>query len=103
MKSTQAASAMSLLVVRCEPLSAEREKLSLWHDDEFCKELLRVPGVMRASRYDSVEGEEQLILYEMEHPWVVQQSDFARVWTAGWENRRKSLPAYRKVLYISIL
>lgn len=102
-KSAQAGSAKSLLVVRCEPLSAEREKLRLWHDDEFCKEVLRVSGVMRASRYDSVEGEEQLLLYEMEHPWVVQQSDFARVWTAGWENQRQSLSAYRRVLYIGIL
>ena len=102
-KSTQVASVMSLLAVRCEPLSAEREKFSLWHDDEFCKELLRVPGVMRASRYESIEGQEQLILYEMEYPWVVQQPDFARVWTAGWENRRGSVPAYRRVLYINIL
>ena len=102
-KSTQAASAMSLLAVRFELLSAEREQFSLWHDDEFCKELLRVPGVKRASRYDSVEGEGQLILYEMENPWVVQQPDFARVWTVGWENRRGSLPEYRRVLYINIL
>ena len=87
-KSEQVCPLTGLLAIRYEASSAGRERLSLWHDAEFCKELLHVPGVVRASRYDSAQGEEQLILYELEHPWVVQEPDFARLWTAGWESRR---------------
>jgi len=92
-----------LLAVRYEVSSAGREKLSLWHDTEFCSELLQVPGVMRVSRYDSAEGEEQLILYKLEHPWVVQEANFARLWTTGWDTRRRSLPVYKRTLYVRIL
>lgn len=56
-----------LLAVRYEPSPASREDLNRWHDTEFCLELLRVPSVRSASRYDNAEGEEQLILM---HPGV---------------------------------
>ena len=92
-----------LLVVRYEASPADRKKLSLWHDTEFCRDLLQLPGVMSASRYGSAEGEEQLILYTLEYPWVVQEPTFARLWTAGWESRRRSLPVYRRTLAVRIL
>lgn len=92
-----------LLAVRYEASSAGREHFSRWHDAEFCRELLQVSGVLRASRYDSVEGEEQLILYELEHPWVIQEPEFARLWTTGWKSRRGSLSVYRRTLYVRIL
>jgi hypothetical protein len=92
-----------LLAIRYEALSARREALNRWHDIEFCHELLLVPGVRSASRYDNVEGEEQLILYTLEDPWVVQEPAFARLWAAGWESRMESLPVYRRTLGVRIL
>jgi len=92
-----------LLAVRYEASSSDREKISMWHDAEFCRRLLQVPGVVRVSRYDSTEREEQLILYELEQPWVVQELNFARLWARYWDTRRGSLPAYRRILYVRIL
>jgi hypothetical protein len=97
------ASPAGLLAIHCNPSAAAREEFSRWHDSEFCKELLQVSGVTRASRYDAIEGEGGLLLYEMEHPWIVQQPDFARLWSAAWMKPMESLPTYRRTLYMRIL
>lgn len=92
-----------LLAVRYAASPVEKATLNRWHDTEFCEELVQAPGVMRVSRYDSAEGGEQLILYTLAHPWVVQAPTFARLWTAGWDVRRTSLPVYRRSLYVRVL
>lgn len=103
MKPTQVHPQTGLLAVRYEASSADREKLNPWHDGEFCRELLQVPGVMKARRYDSADGSEQLILYDLERPWVVQEQIFGRLWTTGWDAKRRMLSAYRRTLYTRIL
>ncbi len=92
-----------LVAVRYQASSADRGQVNLWHDTEFCKELLQVPGVRSVRRCENAEGEEQLISYALESPWVVQESGFTRLWTAGWESRRGTLPAFRRTLYVRIL
>jgi hypothetical protein len=94
--------ATGLLAVRYEASSVGEETLNAWHDGAFCRELLQVPGVLRASRYDSAEGEGHLVLYDLEQPWVVQDSHFGQLWNRGWDERRKSLAAYRRTLSVRI-
>jgi hypothetical protein len=92
-----------LLAVRYEALPADREQLSRWHDFEFSPALLAAVGVVSSARYESPDGPEQLGLYELEQPWVVQDACFARVWTGGWDSRRDSLAHSRRALYMRIL
>ena len=101
--SRQGERASGLLAVRYEASSVGEETLNAWHDGAFCWELLQVPGVLRASRYDSAEGGEgHLVLYDLEQPWVVQDSNFGQLWKRGWDERRKSLAAYRRTLSVRI-
>jgi hypothetical protein len=65
--------------------------------------LVETVGVVSAARYENAEGPEQLCLYELEQPWIVQASSFARAWTAGWDSRRSSLSRYKTTLYMRIL
>ncbi|HYL79744.1 MAG TPA: hypothetical protein VEU07_02970 [Candidatus Acidoferrum sp.] len=93
----------ALLAVRYVASPEESGQLSRWHDTEFSRELLEVPGVLSSARYDGTEGNERLVLYELEQPWLTQEAAFGRLWTAGWETRRASLSSYRRVLYLRIL
>lgn len=71
--SRQGERASGLLAVRYEASLVGEETLNAWHDGAFCWKLFQVPGVLRASRYDSAEGGEgHLVLYDLEQPWVVQ-------------------------------
>jgi hypothetical protein len=94
--------ATGLLAVRYEASSVAAEPLNVWHDAGFCPELLQIPGVLRASRYDGADGGGQLVLYDLEQPWVAQDSTFDQVWKRGWDEKRKSLVAYRRALYVRI-
>lgn len=100
--SEQGALTTGLLAVRYVALPVCEETLNAWHDGEFCGELLKIPGVLRASRYDSADSDGQLVLYDLEQPWVVQGSNFGQVWNKGWDERRKSLVTYRRTLYVRI-
>jgi hypothetical protein len=93
----------ALLAVRFAASREENETLSRWHDTEFSRELLDVPGVMSSARYEGTEGSERLVLYELAQPWLTQEAAFGRLWTAGWETRRASLSSYRRALYLRIL
>ncbi len=94
---------LGLLAVRCDALLSEAEPLTRWHDLEFFPALRKVSGVTSAARYENTEGAEQLCLYEMKHPWIMQDAEFLRVWAAGWDARRNRLARYRRTLYIRIL
>ena len=92
-----------LLAVRYATSADERRALSRWHDREFSRKLLALPGVTGVARYDGAEGDEGLALYELEQPWLTQSPAFTKIWTAGWEARRAVLPSYRRTLYSRIL
>ncbi len=96
-------SSTGLVAVRYQTSAADRDKLDRWHDGEFCRQLLQVPGVRSVRRYSNTEKEEQLCLYALDSPWIVQEAGFARAWTAGWESRKAHLPAFRRTLYVRIL
>lgn len=95
--------ASGLLAVRCAPRAAEGRRFQDWHDQSFSHELMRVPGVVHAARYEDTETGEQLMTYYLAGPWATHQPQFASLWTAGWERRRDLLTSYRRTLYIRIL
>lgn len=92
-----------LLAIRYASAPAERRKLHGWHDDVFWPELSRIPGVVRADRYEDIETSEHLVLYHLANSWVIQDGQFARTWTAGWGGQREGLASWKRTLYVRIL
>jgi hypothetical protein len=92
-----------LLAIRYTAAVRGSERLYSWHDGVFLPDLARVPGFVRADRYEDVETAEHLALYHLADPWVVQGGQFARAWTAGWERQRDGLAGWKRTLYVRIL
>ena len=92
-----------LLAIRYTSAPPESRRLHGWHDDVFWPELSRIPDVVRADRYEDVETSEHLVLYHLANPWVIQDGQFARTWTAGWERQREALESWKRNLYVRIL
>ena len=92
-----------LLAVRYASTPSENRRLHGWHDDVFFPELSRICGVVRADRYEDIETSEHLVLYHLANPWVIQEGQFARAWTAGWERQREALESWKRTLYVRIL
>ncbi|MHB0871771.1 MAG: hypothetical protein ACYC5J_20260 [Chloroflexota bacterium] len=96
--------ARGLLAIRYHGAQEEVDRINSWHDAECAPQLLRLPGVLTARRYGCVAPQaEQLVLYELSSPWIVQSPEFSKLWTEGWETVRRDLPAFRRTLYIRIL
>lgn len=96
--------ARGLLAVRYDGGQEHLSRINAWHDAEYAPQLLQLPGVLTARRYSGVAPRPDcLALYELSDPWVVQNPQFARVWTEGWGTRRRELPAFKRILYIRIL
>jgi hypothetical protein len=95
--------AAGLLAIRYAAAAPESGRLHAWHDGVFVPELARVPGVVRADRYEDVETAEHLALYHLADPWVAQGGQFTRTWTAGWERQRDGLAGWKRTLYVRIL
>jgi hypothetical protein len=92
-----------LLAIRYASAASESGRLHGWHDDVFWPELSRIPGVVRTDRYEDIETSEHLVLYRLVDPWVTQEGQFARTWTAGWERQRDALTSWKRTLYVRIL
>ncbi len=100
---TKGTQSRGLLAVRYAASPEEHAKLNRWQEQEFSPEILALPGVTSAARYEGVDAGEGLVLYGLEQPWFTQAPAFARLWTSGWEGRRGKLSGYRRTLYIRIL
>ena len=99
-----ATAATGLLAVRYTPAAPENQRLHEWHDGVFSRDLTQLTGVLEAGRYqDTEQTPEQLALYHLRDPWIIQEPKFARLWAAGWEQKRESLARYKRTLYIRIL
>jgi hypothetical protein len=92
-----------LVAIRYACAPSESGRLHGWHDDVFSPELSRIPGVVLADRYEDIETSEHLVLYRLADPWVTQEGQFARTWTAGWERQRETLASWKRTLYVRIL
>ena len=95
--------AAGLLAIRYTAAAPVSGRLHAWHDGVFAPDLARVPGVVRADRYEDVETAEHLVLYHLADPWVAQDARFTRIWTDGWECQREELAGWKRTLYVRIL
>jgi hypothetical protein len=99
-----ATAAIGLLAVRYVPAPVDNQRLHDWHDHVFSAELTQVAGVLEVGRYEDTEQtSEELALYYLRDPWIIQKSKFARLWVAGWEQKREGLADYKRTVYIRIL
>ena len=75
-----------ILIMWAEIPAELEDELRRWYDQERLAEVMAVPGVMNAARYEATSsGPKHLVVYELESPAVVQ----SEAWT--------SRPAHRAV------
>jgi len=74
-----------LLMVWCDiPADRERE-FNLWYNHEHIEEILTVPGVLDAARYEAVQsGPKHLACYELESPDAVLGDGFTKRAKSKW-------------------
>lgn len=92
-----------LLAVRYAEVAGKGDPFAPWHDQTFSREVVKLPGVRGAARFEDMETGAQLAVYGLADPWATQEPAFARAWMDGWEARRARLEGYQRNLYIRIL
>ena len=66
----------------------KEEEFNHWYNEEHLQELLAVPGVLNAARYEAVRsGPKHLACYELESPAVVQTEAFTSRKPTEWAQR----------------
>ncbi len=66
-----------MLAVWSEVPPEHEEEFNEWYNQEHISERLSVPGVLSAARYEAVKsGPKHLAVYELEHPSVMQSSEY---------------------------
>lgn len=74
-----------LLMVWCEVPANKEAGFNQWYNEEHLPQLLSIPGVLNAARYEAVKsGPKHLAVYELETPDVVGSE--------AWVSRRKNEP-----------
>jgi hypothetical protein len=77
-----------LLMVWVDVPADKEEEFNRWYNEEHLQELLSIPGVLNATRYEAVRsGPKHLACYELESPAVVE--------SAAFKNRKPSELARR--------
>ena len=68
-----------VLIMWAEIPAELEDELRRWYDEEHLAELMAVPGVLNAARYEATSsGPKHLVVYELESPAVVQ----SEAWTS---------------------
>ena len=68
-----------LLMVWADIPVDQEEECNRWYNEEHLAELLAVPGVLSAARYEAVmSGPKHLACYELESPAVIQSDAFMK-------------------------
>ena len=66
-----------LLMVWVDVPADKEEEFNRWYNEEHLQELLSIPGVLNATRYEAVRsGPKHLACYELESPAVVESAAF---------------------------
>ena len=66
-----------LMMVWMDVPADKEEEFNHWYNEEHLPELLAIPGVLDAARYEAVSsGPKHLACYELESPAVVQTDAF---------------------------
>ena len=68
-----------LLIMWAEIPAELEDELRRWYDEEHLAEVMAVPGVLNAARYEATSsGPKHLVVYELESPAVVE----SEAWTS---------------------
>ena len=66
-----------LMIVWADIPADKEEDFNKWYNEEHLAELLSVPGILNAARYEAVKsGPKHLACYELDSPSVVESDDF---------------------------
>ncbi len=77
-----------LLMVWADVPADMEDEFNRWYNEEHLAELLSVPGVLNAARYEAVRsGPKHLACYELESPDVVQSEAFTSRPRTEWGSR----------------
>ena len=74
-----------LLMVWCDVPIDREDEFNRWYNGEHIREILGVPGVLDAARYEAVHnGPKHLACYELESPSAVLGDGFAKRQKSKW-------------------
>ena len=78
-----------LLMVWADVPAEKEDDFNAWYNEEHIPELLAIPGILNAARYEAVKsGPKHLACYELESPAVVESDAFKnRPPRSEWANR----------------
>ena len=77
-----------LLMVWVDVPADQEHEFNHWYNEEHLPELLAIPGVLSAARYEAVRsGPKHLACYELESPSVVESDAFKNRPTTEWSKR----------------
>ena len=89
-----------VLIMWAEIPSELEDELRRWYDEEHLAELMAVPGVLNAARYEATSsGPKHLVVYELESPAVVQSEAWTSRPRTEWGKR--IAPSVNGTVYIS--
>ena len=78
----------ALMMVWADVPADKEEEFNRWYNEEHLAELLAVPGVLGAARYEAVSsGPKHLACYELENPEVVESDAFKNRPPTEWGKR----------------
>ncbi len=79
---------VGLLLVWADVPADKEADFNAWYNQEHLPELLALPGVLNAARYEAVKsGPRHLACYELESPEVVETAAFRNRPRSDWANR----------------
>jgi len=74
-----------LLMVWCDVPEDQEDEFNRWYNEEHIAEILTVPGVLDAARYEAVKGgPKHLACYELENPSAVLGDGFTKRTKSKW-------------------
>ena len=77
-----------LLTVWADVPADKEDDFNRWYNEEHLAELLSIPGVLNAARYEAVKsGPKHLACYELESPAVVESDAFKNRPISDWSKR----------------
>ncbi len=78
----------ALLMVWADIPADKEEDFNKWYNEEHLAELVSVPGVLNAARYEAVRsGPKHLACYELEHAGVIETDAFKNRPRTAWGSR----------------
>ena len=74
-----------MLMVWCDVPQDREDEFNRWYNEEHIQEILNVPGVLNAARYEAVRGgPKHLAAYELESPAAVLGDGFTKRTKSTW-------------------